>query len=521
MDLTDVLREASIVDHSWQTEGLIQPGKLTFDPKEEGIKKRNNTKPELEVEWGNAGPQVDLNEPAGKVVRNIPKEDLAGAKDVIIFARDQMNRGRMGKALTAALKAKFDTKSLKSAAGQLRELFALQGIIGCIAVDGRGYRNCQDAVKAASHSPYKGLIKYIMGCECGDPHCIPTGQGTAIGPIAGSSGNAVDDFFASEAPRKTAMVSHCRSTMMPILSWRGDLDQSMVDQTLIDLGNMTGLPESVRSSQKSEKISSNIERVRDAFRMVNARNERVASEKYSGKVDNSEHIVRAYDNEIEFGSLPMGDLDVDPTDYAIQQECEPIAPPPSTMFDGPPTLFSELSDLELTDIPERPDVAVELAEDGLLADVDEEIPVTDDLDVDIQRTIPTDISPLGAVNVDMNGLHDEIIRINRAPVLNPDVDVDIQRTIPTNISPLAPFDVDMCPEEEGINFDNIPIQQDIEVDPQVGGMDADFDLFNSLGDVDMSQFKETEFEGGDEIELNDRTKPRGQLDVQITQDIEL
>ena len=565
MDLTDMLKEASIIDHSWYKQGLLQPGEPTFDPAEEGIKKRNNIKPELEVDWGGAGPNIDIEAPAGEVKRNIPDESLAGAKDVIVFARDQMNRGKMGKKLTGALKAKFDPKSLKAAAGELRKLFALEGIIGCIAVDGRGYKSCQDAIKAASNSPYKGFIKYVIGCQCGDPHLIPTGAGTAVGTLASSSGNAVDDFFASEAPQKTAMVSHCRSTMMPILGWRGDLDQSMTDETMINLQNMTGLNESqyasLQAKRKSGKISSNLALVREAFRMQNAHSEIVASQKYAASVDSSEHIVRQADTEIEFGAMPMGDLDVDPTNYAIQQEVEPVAPT-STDFEGPPSLFSELSSFDLVDKPVRPECPVELAEDGMRVEVGDEMSVSEDLDVDIQRIVPTDISqvgefdvdmnigdqkimidrapvsqpdmdvdiqqnisdedtdvsPLAPVNVDMRG-RQESIRIDRVPARQPEVDVDIQRTIPTDVAPLDAVDVDMRGEEEGILFDNVPTQPDIDVNPQGGGMEAEFDLFQSLGDVDMSQYNETEFEGVDEVELDEKHKPRGQLDVQMTQDM--
>lgn len=413
MDLTDMLKEASIIDLSWQTEGLIQPGKLTFDPKAEGIRKRNNTKPELEVEWGNAGPTVDLNEPAGEVVRNIPQEDLAGAKDVIVFARDQMNRGKMGKALTAALKAKFDPNTLKQAAGELRKLFALEGIIGCIAVDGRGYPSCQDALKTASNSPYKRFIQYIIGCECGDPHCIPTGQNTAIGPIANSSGNSIDDFMASEAPQKTVLVSHCRSTMLPILSWRGDLDQSMTDQTLIDLGNMSGLPESQYSQlwgdNKNEKFSSNLARLQNAFRKLNAHKEKLAEAKYAGRVDNSEFVMDKADNEIEFGATPMADLDVDPVDPGLQQEVEPVEPFPSTTFDGPPTLFSEISELELAGEPDLSQIPVEMTDEENRAELlfdDVEVPSA--LDVQPQSAMPeADIPLFEPVDVEMNQFEEE------------------------------------------------------------------------------------------------------------------
>jgi hypothetical protein len=366
MDLTDVLREASIIDHNWYGQGMLKPGEPTFDPVEKGVKKHNNTKPELEVEWGNAGPNIDIDEPAGVVPRNIPEENLADASKVIMFARDQMNRGRMGKALVAALKAKFDQKTLKAASPELRKQLALEGIVGCIAVDGRGYRSCQEALKAASHSPYKRSIRYVVGCQCGDPHFIPSGAGMSVGTIAHSTGNAVDDFLASDAPKKTALVSHCRSTMMPILSWRGDLDQSELDGTMIDIHNMTGLPEGqykqIWQDRKNEKISSNLEAVREVFRQANALKEKIESGRYAGTVDNSEFRVNRADNEIEFGATPMGDLDVDPTDYGLQQEIQPDEPAP-TNFDGPPSLFSELSELDLAGQPDQSQIPVEMTDE--------------------------------------------------------------------------------------------------------------------------------------------------------------
>jgi hypothetical protein len=312
MNLNDVLKEASVIDHSWWVDGILQPGKPTFDAESEDIRKRNNVKPELEVEWGGAGPNVDLNEPAGVVERNIPEENLEDVDSIIVFARDMMNRGMPGASIVRELKAKFDQTTLKKAQSGLRKQFALDGIVGCIAVDGRGYKDCHAALKAASCSPYKHHIKYVIGCHCGDPQLIPLNSSLGIGKVVKSSGNAVDDFLGSEAEHKTAMVSHCRSTMLPILSFRGDLDPSEMDQSLLDLMNMSGLPEAqyqnLWDDRKNNKLSSNLGTIRAAFRWLNARKHKDGSSKCAQPVGPSEFQVGVADNPLDILPPPVADI---------------------------------------------------------------------------------------------------------------------------------------------------------------------------------------------------------------------
>ena len=328
MDLTDVLKEASLIDHSWYGEGILNPGEPTFDPIEEGIKKRNNTKPELEVEWGMAGPQIDLDEPAGKVERNLPPPaEQNTIHDVILFARDQQNRGRMGSELVRVLKGKFSQKALKAAKDGLRKQFALDGFVGCVAVDGRGYKSCQEALKAAAHSPYKHYIKHVIGCQCGDPHMIPVAATSTLSKLSAMTKeeeekecNATDAFFASEE-HKASFTAHCRSTMLPILSWRGDLDPSEMDSTLLDIQNTSGLPEGsfkqLWDDRKNGKYSSNLEMIKAAFKVVEARKQKASKTDYSQKVANNEFMIERGDNEITFDAPAQADLDMIPEQSPI------------------------------------------------------------------------------------------------------------------------------------------------------------------------------------------------------------
>jgi hypothetical protein len=73
--------------------------------------------------------------------------------------------------------------------------------------------------------------------------------------------------------------------MMPILAARGDLDPSEMDSTMIDLMNISGLPEGeykrVWDDRKNNKYSSNLEAIRAAFRWLNHRKESAESKRYA------------------------------------------------------------------------------------------------------------------------------------------------------------------------------------------------------------------------------------------------
>jgi len=353
MNLDDMLKEASIIDHSWYGNGMLKPGEPTFDAEAEGIRRRNNIKPELEVEFGMAGPLIDLDEPAGIVTRNIPEESLGDTDPVILFARDQMNRGMMGKKLLVSLRSKFGVETLKKASANLREMFALEGIVGCIAVDGRGYKDCKEAMRSASHSPYKRFIRHVVGCQCGDPHQVPS-KGTSSLVGAENRDGSLDGFLASDEPHKVEMVSHCRSTMLPILSFRGDLDPSELDQTLVELTNMTGLPEGevkqVWADAKDRKLSG-LQVVQAAFRRVNALCEATESKRAAGapvKADDVFQMGVAGQEVDVVAPIPVSpDVEMTPQMGDVPQFGEAI-PDEGIRFD------EDVADIELGNEPVQP-----------------------------------------------------------------------------------------------------------------------------------------------------------------------
>jgi hypothetical protein len=231
-------------------------------------------------------------------------------------------------------------------------------------VDGRGYESCQEAMKAASTSPFKSFIRYVIGCNCGDPHMLPDSRELKA-TIPECTGNAIDDFFGAEQPVQTSMVAHCRSTMLPLMGQ--DLDDDMVSQTMTDMMNVTGLPEDevdkMWHDKHNDKYSSNLEMIQVAFRTVTRLAEAEAEKPYSEPVDASEfHLARA-DNEIEFAASAMGDLEVDPVDPGLQQTVEPVAST-KTNFDGVGALASDVGEVLLAGTPDLSPIDIELTDES-------------------------------------------------------------------------------------------------------------------------------------------------------------
>ena len=303
MNLDDMLKEAAIVDHSWYNGDVGLSG-VKVDI-EDRMHEPNNAKPELEVQWDNPGPQIDI-EGENIVERNIPAE-MPGPK-VVKFARDLMNSGMMGDELVAALKDRFDASTMEAEKDELAAQLRLQGFVGCVALDGRGYKSCKEAMEVAKNSPYKASLKYVLGCACGDTVDIPdAGEGMVL---AETSGNSMDDFMASDGDYKPLNVVCCRSTMLPVIAAQSDIDESYMAPDVMDLMNVTGLPEGdLEKIQSSDRTAS--EKVKEVFRAAYRARKTAKEEKYAEKVDASEHRLQMADNEIELAAEAGGQIDLE------------------------------------------------------------------------------------------------------------------------------------------------------------------------------------------------------------------
>jgi len=316
MNLDDVLkdpsRSGSLTDHDWWIDGLVKDGELTYDPSENY--RDNNKKDDLEIEWGNGTIQPtysneeEIPVPSGIVDRNIPPEALGDANPVIMFARDLMNRGVMGSDLQRRIRENFEQGSIKFAANGLRDLFKMEGIIGCIAVDTRGYDSAKEAVEATVNNPYKHFIKYAVTAPRAkeDYLWLPNKNEQRLATDAVTSGNAIDDFFGGEdSPNKSLaytsdLVAYCKETMLPVLAGQGDLDESEMDDTMTELLNVSGLPEvDLDNIINNGKYASRLDKVQAVFRYMNSSREATAVQKYADSVDASEFVIGTREQEIE------------------------------------------------------------------------------------------------------------------------------------------------------------------------------------------------------------------------------
>lgn len=324
MNLTALLRrdaaieDHSLVDHSWMQEsGLARVDDPILDI--DSMRNPNNVKPQLEMEWGVGGPDIDLDEPAGAVQRNV-SDDIGDPEPVIMFARDMMNRGYRGSQVVASLRKRFPSALLANASKGLRSMFALEGLVGRIMVDARGYRSCQDALKSASNSPFKRFVKYTFGCCCGEPHVLPSNDMDIIGSVQESAGNPTDAFLAGEkTTSKTA--THCRSTMLPILSSQGDIDKSLLDGTLIEMMNLTPVPEGVLKDIRAMKTS-NLAKIRAAFRWLDNSIDASEGSKYANDADSGAFNLVHADNEIDIFDAPLADIPVDERPASLDVDVE-------------------------------------------------------------------------------------------------------------------------------------------------------------------------------------------------------
>jgi len=428
MDLTSIFKrdaaveDHSLVDHSWMSDNPILDIETMRNP--------NNIKPQVEIEWGLGGPDVDLNEPAGIVMRNLPEEGMGDADSVILFARDLMNRGLRGRQVAASLRGKYPPALIAKAQKGLRAMFALEGLVGRIMVDARGYKSCQEAMKAVSNSPYKRFVKYVYGCNCGDPHNLPMNDMGLFDNVQASSGNGFDDFLAGE--KSTAkMASHCRSTMMPILA-AGDLDKSMLDSTLIEMMNLTPVPQSVVNQVTAMSIS-NLGKVRSAFRWLDKQIDAAEDAKYAVSVDSSEFKILRADNEIDLMGVPEPEMFVDGTNPSLSTdiETEGFAP---TNFDGLDVLRGILDDVEVMGPVDQDQIPVEMMDGENLSELEliDDVLTPGQIDLDERPgEIEVELFDSPQIDVEMNQFHEkefedtDVIDLDQPKCIQDDLDVSM------------------------------------------------------------------------------------------------
>lgn len=308
MNLDGILKEGSLTDLTWLDNGMKTQGEITFNP--EGSTNPNNTKPEMQDEFGYGDISPIFDDPlSGVVERNIPEKDLGDVAPVVIFARDLMNQGADSTTIDREIKANFTRDEMQKGLRGLKSLFAMEGIIGRIAIDATGYSSCKEAKIATEKSPYKRFLKFVIGCTCGSPHMIPIADEKM--EIVASTGNVADDFFAMDTtPHVVKEIPHCQYMRMPLYSAMDDLDPSWTSDMMTVVENISGLP-----SGEIEKIkmmdAQPVKKAQMLFRAIDKIATQKEAQKYSEVVSIEEFVIEAGENEIELFAESMADIEID------------------------------------------------------------------------------------------------------------------------------------------------------------------------------------------------------------------
>lgn len=259
MNLDSVMEEpVGILDYDWMTQGLGKPGGVDVS----GIKNPNNIRPELEVQWGGGTGDILNDRPAGKVDRYFGNPPESAGESIVLFARDQMNRGRSASEIRRMVRGKYSSDVVAQVANELEEQLNLDGLVGCVALDARGYKSCKHAMRSASSNPRKRFISMVIGCGCGDAVHTPV----ATSEMGDPDQVGIDGFIASSNNHRVATVSRCASTSLRRMV-KAELDDKWVSDTLIELRGTEGLPDSV-AEKVAERKCSNVAKVMMAFRWL-------------------------------------------------------------------------------------------------------------------------------------------------------------------------------------------------------------------------------------------------------------
>jgi hypothetical protein len=148
-------------------------------------------------------------------------------------------------------------------------------------------------MKHASKSPWKKFIKYVIGYKGDKITYIPKNEKNILGNESrmASTGNSTDDFLTDKKEAKVATVAYCQDLMMPILSHTFDLDDSEMDQNLIDLtayGHLTAAETKIIKN----KYASSWDRIKIAFRVIDRKAKKAKQKKYTEKVSNKEFNIK-------------------------------------------------------------------------------------------------------------------------------------------------------------------------------------------------------------------------------------
>jgi hypothetical protein len=306
---------------------------------------------------------------------------------------------------------------------------------------------------------------------------MPYNEENVLGQIQDSSGNAMDDFLTPDR-KASKRIAHCQSTMLPILASMGDLDKSLLDGTLIEMMNLTPVPEGVVEQIRAMKTS-NLAKIRSAFRWLDKHIESKESSKYAGKVDASDFIVDQCEDPIDVIGIQPEDMDVDGTNPSLMTDVEPNAPV-TTNFDGMNNLTGIWDDVGIDGPVDMEQIPVEL--------------------MDERGGVPVPVNPM------------------LAPVREKQV-VDQYGVVDLDVDFFSPGNMDISLDGETEIPIDAPVTnyESLNVNPNAGDMEVAAPSIDDV-DVDFAEELSPIFQGVDEIVLDETQELEDEIPVNMSQD---
>jgi hypothetical protein len=226
---------------------------------------------------------------------------------------------------------------------------------------------------------------------------------------------------------------------------------------------------------------SNLAKARAAFRWLDKQVDAAEDRKYADVVDNSEFIVQQADNEIDIFDGPEAGIEVDGTNPSLSTDID-YDPLGQNMFDGMGAIPGGMDEVEVVGEFGQEQLPIELMDERGSSAL---VQVNDPEEVFEQQ----DIEP-NQVDMDV-GWFDQ-----------------------------GAMDISLDGEQEVQVDDRAQVFEPLDVNPQAGGLDATAPTLDSI-DVDLADALSPEFEGIDEVTLDDPTEVPDDLFVSLAPDMDI
>lgn len=201
---------AKIIDLDWlvNTDNNFQPAS-----------KNNDKKRELEIQWGK-GSGTDIGEDY-PIVK--PVTIMDEAKDLLKnfgkFVRKEMMKGKMGRDLVASIRNSFTEGRIREALPELKKILAYEGILGCIAIDARDYKDMKEAKALIADCPNKDHIKYVIMSKFDEKFKTIKKRKSSV---SGEGADTIESFLNTTEKASFEEEKVCSETGLPVISFHED-----------------------------------------------------------------------------------------------------------------------------------------------------------------------------------------------------------------------------------------------------------------------------------------------------------